>query len=149
MKARWVLLAGSLLVATMTVGISGVASADPENKCKDSMLKGLYVFTATGYGNVDPGPPQPQAIVELIRFNGDGTVDVPGGRINVNGTIFPTGGTGIYTTPTAVDRGCETTLTFSLGPILYMFIPPDAKTLQVILTNLNAVLQGPATKVSN
>ena len=67
----------------------------------------------------------------------------------MNGAIFTTGGTGTYTTPAPLDKGCEATLTFSLGPILYMFIPPDAKTLQVILTNLNAVLQGPATKVSN
>jgi hypothetical protein len=149
MKARWVLLAGSLLVTGMTSGVSGVASADSRLKCKDSMLDGLYVFTATGYGNVDPGPPQPQAIVELIRFNGDGTVDVPGGRVSVNGAIFTTGGTGTYTTPTPVDRGCETSLTFSLGPILYIFIPPDAKTLQMILTNPNTVFQGSATKVSN
>ena len=113
------------------------------------MLDGLYVFTATGFSNVSPGPPQPQAIVELIRFNGDGTVDVPGGRVSVNGTIFPTGGTGTYTTPTPVDKGCEATLTFPLGPILYMFIPPDAKTLQMMLINPNNVFQGPATKVSN
>ena len=133
MKARRALLAASLLVTAMTSGISGVASADPRHKCKDSMLDGLYVFTANGFGNVNPGPPEPQAIVELIRFNGDGTVEVPGGRVNVNGAIFPTVSTGTYTPPTAVDRGCETTLTFSPNPVvLYIFIPPDARTLYIL-----------------
>ena len=66
----------------------------------------------------------------------------------MNGAIFTTGGTGTYTTPTPVDRGCETTLTFSLGPILYIFIPPDARDIQVIRTDPNTVFQGTATKVS-
>jgi hypothetical protein len=146
MKARWAFLVGSLLVTAMTLGVSGVASAD---KCKDSTLHGLYVFTATGFGSVNPGPPQPQAIVEVIRFNGDGSVDVPGGRISLNGAIFPTLGTGIYTTPTPLDKGCESTLTFSQGAVLYIFIPPGAETLQMILTNSNNVFQGPATRVAN
>jgi hypothetical protein len=148
LKARWVLLAGSVLVTAMILGMTGVAPADAGIKCQDSMLNGLYVFTATGSTNVSPGPPQPIGIVELIRFHGDGTVDVPGGRVNVNGAIFPTVGTGTYTTPTPVDQGCETALTFSQGVVLYIFIPPDAKTLQMIRTNPNNLLQGPATKVA-
>jgi hypothetical protein len=53
-------------------------------------------------------------IVELIRFNGDGTVDVPGGRISVNGSIFPTVATETYTIAslTAPNKGCEGSLTF-------------------------------------
>jgi hypothetical protein len=151
MKRRGVLSTASFLVAAMILGVAGVAPADPEHKCRDSMLNGLYVFTASGFGNVSPGPPQPQAIVELIRFNGDGTVDVPGGRISVNGLIFPTISTGTYTTLTPVDTGCESTLTFdSPGhPALYIFIPSHANTLQMILINPNTVFQGSATKVSN
>jgi hypothetical protein len=87
----------------MILAVAGVAPADPGHRCRESILNGLYVFTASGFGNVSPGPPQPQAIVELIRFNGDGTVDVPGGRVSVNGLIFPTISTGTYTTPTPVD----------------------------------------------
>jgi hypothetical protein len=88
---------------------------------------------------VSPGPPQPQAIVELIRFNGDGTADVPGGRISLNGQILTTTSTGTYTTPTPVDKGCESTLTFDSpgNPALYIFIPPQAETLQMILINSN------------
>lgn len=151
MKRRGVLSAASFLVTAMILGVTGVAPADPEHKCRDSMLNGLYVFTASGFGNVSPGPPQPQAIVELIRFNGDGTVDVPGGRISVNGLIFPTISTGTYTTPTPVDTGCESTLTFDSpgNPALYIFIPSHANALQMILINPNTVFQGSATKVSH
>ena len=99
MKGRGMLVVGSLLITAMILGMAGAAPADPGQRCKDSMLDGLYVFTATGFSNVSPGPPQPQAIVELIRFNGDGTLNVPGGRVSVNGAIFTTGGTGTYTTP--------------------------------------------------
>jgi hypothetical protein len=151
MKQRAVLLAGSVLVTAMILALASVAPADAGDKCKDSVLDGLYVFTASGFGNVSPGPPQPQAIVELIRFNGDGTVNVPGGRISVNGTIFTTISTGTYTDPTPVDTGCESILTFASpgNPTLYIFIPRDAKTLQMILINTNTVFQGTATKVSN
>jgi hypothetical protein len=89
--------------------------------------------------------------VHLIRFNGDGTVDVPGGRTSVNGAIFPTISTGTYTTPTPVDTGCESILTFDSpgNPTLYIFIARDAKTLQMTLTNPNTLFQGNATKVSH
>lgn len=55
------------------------------------------------------------------------------------------------TTPTPVDKGCESTLTFDSpgNPALYIFIPPHANTLQMILINPNTVFQGSATKVSN
>lgn len=68
----------------MILGMAGLAPADPEHKCRDSMLNGLYVFTASGFGNVSPGPPQPQAIVELVRFSGDETAR-PGVSLSVNG----------------------------------------------------------------
>jgi len=150
MTRRDALLVGIVLVTATILGVAGVASADPGHKCKDSMLDGLYVFTASGFGSVNPGPPQPQAIIELIRFNGDGTLEVPGGRISVNGAVFPTVSTGTYTTPTPLDKGCESTITFSAGQELYMFIPPDTRTLQMLLiTPTNAVFQGPATKVAH
>lgn len=95
------------------------------------------------------GVPQPKAIVELIRFNGDGTADVPGGRVSINGSINPTGGTGTCTEPTAVDKGCEAILTFASGPTWYMFIPPDGKDIQALQTNPNTVFRGTMTKVSH
>ena len=148
MNGRWAMLAGSLLVIAMTLGMAGVAPADP--KCTDRTLDGFYVFTAQGWANVNPGPPLPVAIVEQIRFNGDGTVDVPGGRVAFNGLIFPTISTGTCTigSLTPPNKGCEGILTFP-GPInLYMFIPPDAENIQLIRTDANNVFQGTATKVS-
>ncbi len=80
----------------MTFGVSGIAPADAGDKCADATLDGFYVFTASGFSIVS-GVPQPIAIVEQIRFNGDGTADVPGGRVSVNGSVFPTLGPGTYT----------------------------------------------------
>ena len=149
MKARWALLAGSLLVAAMTFGISGIAPADAGEKCTDATLDGFYVFTASGFLIVG-GVPQPTAIVEQIRFNGDGTADVPGGRASLNGSVFTTLGPGTYTigSLTPPNKGCEGILTFP-GPInLYMFIPPDAHDIQLILTDTGSVFRGTATRVS-
>ena len=147
MKARWVLLAGSLLVIAMTLGIAGVASADGP-KCTLAFLDGFYVLTANGFTIVGDVA-QPVAIVEQIRFNGDGTADVPGGRVSVNGSVFPTTGTGTYTisTLTSPNRGCEGSLTFP-GVNLYMFIPPHTRDIQLIQTDPNTVFQGTATRVS-
>ena len=148
MKSRWVLLAGCLMVAAMTLGVSGIASADRRDRCTDAALDGFYVFTASGFDIVS-GVSQPIAIVELIRFNGDGTVDVPGGRVSVNGSIFPTIATGSYTIASlaAPNKGCEGSLTFH-GVQLYMFIPPDALHIQLIRTDPGSVFRGTATKVS-
>src|SRR5262249_44315149 len=147
MNARWAVATRSLLVVAVISAVTSVASADP--KCSDATLDGLYVFTATGGTSVNPGPPQPKAIVEIIRFNGDGTADVPGGRVSINGSVSTTIGTGTYTSPTPVDDGCEAILTFASGPTHYMFIPPKAKDLRFIQVNPNNVFQGTATKVSD
>jgi len=148
MKAHGIVRAMSWLVVAMILGTSSVARVDAEPKCRDARLDGLYVFTASGFTSVNPGPPLPIAIVELIRFNGDGTVNVPGGRVAVNGAIFPTVGTGTYTSPTPVDTGCEATVTFAEGPSLYMFIPPNAKDIRMIMVTPNNVFQGTATQIS-
>jgi hypothetical protein len=147
MDGRRLLLEGGSLVAALILGVSTVpAHAEPH--CTDATLDGLYVFTARGF-NIVGGVPQPKAIVELIRFNGHGTVDVPGGRASVNGTVFPTAGKGTYTTPTPVDKGCEATISFVDGPTHYLFIPPHADEIQVIQINSNTVFQGTATRVTH
>jgi hypothetical protein len=132
----------------MTSGIAGVAPADGP-KCTPASLDGLYIFTASGFTIVG-GVAQPVAIVEQIRFNGDGTADVPGGRVSVNGNVFTTAGTGTYTISAlaAPNRACQGSLAFP-GVNLYMFIPPDARDIQAIRTDPNTVFQGTATKVSH
>ena len=151
MKRRSMLLTRSLLLAAMALGLTGIASVSAGEKCKDSMLRGLYVFTATGSTGVSPGPATPIAIIELIRFYGDGTADTVGGRVSVGGAVFPAASPGSYTPPTPVDIGCESVLAFSAppNPSLYLFIPPDAKILQAMLITGSSVFQGPITKVSD
>ena len=153
MTGRRMLLAASLLVTAMVLGPSDVALAN--DKCLVNTLHGLYVFSATGF--IIPAAPasaQPKAIVELIRFNGDGSLDVPGATRSLNGVItqIPGGGTGSYTLATLVpaDRGCVGTLTFlPSGPHFDLFLPLDGKEIWMIQTDANNVFQGTATKLSN
>jgi hypothetical protein len=70
------------------LAVPGIARAgDDDNGCSDSTLRGLYVFSASGFNILTGGVVQPKAIVELIRFNGDGTLVVPAATVSINGTI--------------------------------------------------------------
>jgi hypothetical protein len=147
------LLAAALLVTAMVLGPSDVVLAN--DKCLVNTLHGLYVFSATGF--IIPAAPasaQPKAIVELIRFNGDGSLDVPGATRSLNGVItqVPGGGTGSYTLATLVpaDRGCVGTLTFlPSGPHFDLFLPLDGKEIWMIQTDAGNVFQGTASKLAN
>ena len=152
MRTRRGLTALALLAAAIASGESGVALAAPGNKCPATTLNGLYVFSATGFTTATD-PAQPKAIVEWIRFNGDGTLDVPGATRSLNGVIaqIPPGGTGSYTIADLVppDGGCMGTLTFlPSGPHFNLFIPPKAAEIWMIQTDANNVFQGTATRVS-
>ena len=153
MTGRRMLLAVALLAAAMGLGLSDVALAN--DKCLVNTLRGLYVFSATGFIiPVAPASAQPKAVVEFIRFNGDGTLDVPGATASLNGAIIqvPGGGTGSYTLATLVpaDRGCVGTLTFlPAGPHFDLFLPLDGKEIRMIQTDANNVFQGTATKLAN
>ena len=64
-------------VATALALTFGAAAADPEpRECSLATLVGRYVFTANGF-SAATGTWQPKAIVEIIQFNGDGTLSVP------------------------------------------------------------------------
>jgi hypothetical protein len=132
-----------VIAATMVLGVSGVALAD--NDCTLKTLRGSFVFAAKGY-TIVAGVAQPKAIVEVINFNGDGTLSVPGATLSVNGVIVrtPPGGIGSYT----VEAGCSGTITFD-GPLFDMFISPDGKKIWMIQTNPETVFQGTATRVGN
>jgi hypothetical protein len=133
----------SLVAAAMALGVSGVALAD--NDCSLKTLRGSYVFAANGY-NIVSGVAQPKTIVEVIDFNGDGTLSVPAATRSVNGVIArtPPGGTGSYT----VDTGCKGTIAFDGGPSFDIFISPKGRTLWMIQTNSDTVFQGTATRIS-
>ena len=130
----------------LSLCISGVARADDDGQeCRVQKLNGLYVFSATGYTFVS-GAPQPKAIVELIRFNGDGTVVSPGSTRSINGVIARStpGGTGTYT----LDADCRGTLAFHEGPAFDIFASPKGEDVWMIQTNPNNVFQGNVTRVS-
>jgi hypothetical protein len=133
----------SLGAAALMVGLSGVALAD--NDCTLKTLRGSYVFAASGY-NLVSGVAQPKTIVEVIDFNGDGTLSVPAATRSVNGVIArtPPGGTGSYT----VNLGCQGTIAFTSGPSFDIFISPKGEMLWMVQTNSDTVFKGTATRVS-
>lgn len=135
----------TLVAATMALGLSGIALAD--NDCTLKTLRGSYVFAAKGYNIGATGIAQPKAIIEVINFNGDGTLSVPAATRSVNGVIArsPAGGTGSYT----ADSSCTGTIAFAGGPSFDIFISPNGEMLWMIQTNPDTVFQGTATRVGN
>ena len=138
----------SLVLAAIALGISSVALADDDEAigCSARTLKGLYIFAATGYSIPVSGPAQPKAVVEMIRFAGDGNLFVPAATRSINGVIArsqPGGGT--YT----VAANCTGTLAFGPpGPGFDIFVEPSGGTLYMIQTDSGNVLQGTVERVS-
>ena len=134
--------------AALSLTVSGAALAnDDAPACREQKLNGLYVFSATGYVIVN-GVTQPKAIVELIRFNGDGTLSVPGATRSANGVITQAtpGGTGTYT----LGADCRGSLAFSGGgPTFDIFASPKGEDMWMIQTNPNNIFQGNVTRVSH
>jgi hypothetical protein len=134
------------VAAVPLLGVPGVALADHSgNDCTLNTLRGTYVFAARGF-NIVAGAAQPKAIIEVIDFNGDGTLSVPAATRSVNGVIGRSdpGGTGCYT----VEAGCTGTLAFDGGPSFDIFPSPEGEDLWMIQTNSDTVFQGAATRLS-
>lgn len=117
------------LIGSMALGTSATAqpaTADMRD-CSVSTLKGLYLWTWDGYQNFG-GNPVPKAIMEGVRFNGDGTTVNLFGTVNIGGTmvIDVTGGVGTYTV------AADCTGTFSAGPSFKLYVGPGGK--QIWLT---------------
>ena len=111
--------------------------------CTERTLRGSYVFSASGF-NIVGGVQQPKAIVEVIVFNGDGTLDVPAATVSLNGVIIRSlHSVGTYT----VEDNCSGTITFN-GPTYDMFLSKDGDDISMIQTNPNTVFQGLATRTS-
>jgi hypothetical protein len=114
-----------------------------ERACTVQTLRGSYVFSASGF-NIVGGVQQPKAIVEVIAFNGDGTLDVLAATVSLNGVIIrslPSAGT--YT----MEDNCSGTITLN-GPTFDMFLSKDGDDISMIQTNPNTVFQGLATRTS-
>jgi hypothetical protein len=115
---------------------------DQDAVCTVRTLRGSYVFSATGF-NIVGGVQQPKAIVEVIAFNGDGTLDVAAATVSLNGVIvrsLPSVGT--YT----VEDDCRGTITLN-GPTFDMFLSKRGDAISMIQTNPNTVFQGLATRM--
>lgn len=115
------------LAATMVVGTSATARPEPDpHGCSVGMLRGLYLWTFDGYANLG-GNLVPKAVMQGLRFNGDGTTFNPFGTVNIGGTfVFDvTGGPGTYT----VAADCTGTLTPGPGisPTFNIYVGPGAQ----------------------
>lgn len=113
------------------------------DRCDANALRGTYVFSASGF-NIVAGVAQPKAIVEVVEFNGDGTLSVPTATVSINGVILHSPpGIGTYT----VADDCSGTIQFA-GPSFDIVVSQDREVIWMIQTNAASVFQGTATRSS-
>ena len=141
-------LMSAVLALAGGLALQSVASADEDIatvECSLSTLRGVYMFHASGYDIVN-GAAQPKAIIETLVFDGLGNVTTPAVSLSLNGTIIqpPEGAPAIYT----VDADCTGTLTFGDGKMFDLQVRPNGKTINMLQTNPNSVLQGTVEKVA-
>ena len=149
----------TMLTATLPLilCLPGIAAADVTNKCRDDILQGQYVFAASGFTRPPasgPGTPwAPKAILEVLHFNGDGTLSTPAVTLanpfGDTGNILqpPSGANGVY----VINADCSGTVHFlDANDVMYKIYvdPPQGDTIWMIQTNpINNVLQGSAKRV--
>ena len=140
--------------AAMVLAASGVARAhddeDDRKGCSVATLDQLYLFTASGFNNIGTAV-QPKAIVELITFNGDGTITGGKTTVSLNGTILHSNNTpGTYT----LDRDCTGHVEFRDGganPEFDLYVAFKGSQIQMIQTKQTVgapVFQGAAERIS-
>ena len=136
------------LVATMTLGTSATAGpAADVQVCSVGTLRGSYVWTWDGYAPIGENL-VPKAIMEGIRFNGDGTTLNTFGTVNIGGTIIfdVTGAVGTYT----VAADCTGTISITDGPSFNMYVGPGAQQLwitQIVGAGATGLGVGTATRL--
>lgn len=132
------------LAASFAMQPIASATEDDVVSCSARTLRGVYEFSASGF-NIVNGAALPKAIIETLVFDGRGGVLTPAVSLSINGTIIqpPQGNPGTYT----VDADCTGTLTFADGPMFDLHIAPYGKSVKMLQTNPNTVMQGTAQKV--
>jgi len=142
-----------LLAVAVTLGTTHAAQANGKD-CDVDTLRGLYLFSASGFNIAATGEHIPKVIAEFIRFNGDGTLTVPGGTVIIGGVKLPPPppgppAIGTYT----LGDDCIGTLTFN--PLLKfdIFVFPKGDELVMVQTAQPPalglpVLQGSVVRVS-
>lgn len=145
MKFDSMLMSAAVALAA-GLAIPPVASATEDDivTCSARTLRGVYYFHASGY-NIVNGAALPKAIIETIVLDGRGGVVTPLVALSVNGFIVqpPQGNPGVYT----VEADCTGLLTFADGPMFRLQIRPGGRTLNMLQTNPNTVMQGSAERV--
>ena len=122
------------LAATMVPGTTTTARAAADAHCDARMLRGLYLWSFDGYQNFGWNF-VPKAVMQGLRFNGDGTTFNPFGTVNIGGTITidATGGVGTYT----VAPDCTGTLSITNGPTFNIYVGPGAQQVWTLETSPN------------
>jgi hypothetical protein len=142
-----------------------LADAVPSGACrsrlreirKNDILKGQYVFTASGFTrapNSGPGTPWvPKAILEVLQFNGDGTLTTPAVTVanpfgDLGNVLQPAAGApGVY----SINDDCSGTVHFlDAGNVMFKIRvdTPRGDAIWMIQTNpANNVFQGSAKRV--
>jgi hypothetical protein len=122
------------LAAAVALGPGTSATAGPApdpHGCSVGMLRGSYLWTFDAYDNLD-GNFVPVAVMQGLRFNGDGTTLNTFGTVNIGGTIIfdVTGAVGTYT----VAPDCTGTLSPSPGvaPTFNIYVGPGAQQVWTI-----------------
>jgi hypothetical protein len=146
------------VVVAIVLALPVLATAEPgKKKCKDDSLKGQYVLSASGFtrppGSLPNTPWVPKAIIEVLHFNGDGTLTTPGVAIANpfgdlgNVVLPPAGAPGTY----SINDDCSGSVEFlDANHVMWkMFVDsPEGHTVWMIQTNPgNNVIQGMAKRV--
>jgi hypothetical protein len=142
--------------------LPGIATATGHHKCQDRLLKGQYVFTASGFtrapGSLPGTPWVPKAIIEVLQFNGDGTLTTPAVTVanpfGDSGNVIqpPTGGApGVYSIDDDIlGSTCSGTVQFldASNVTFKIYVAPGGDSLWMIQSNpANNVFQGSAKRV--
>jgi hypothetical protein len=146
----------TLAVSAFAAAMSGGVAAQATNKCDAGMLKGRYVFTATGFTRAPTSTPgaawAPKAILEVLVFNGDGSLTTPAVTVanpfgDSGAILSPPGAPGAY----IVNDDCTGRIHFfdATGVMFNIYLePPRGDTIWLIQTNpVNNVFQGSAKRV--
>ena len=152
------MLQGLILPVLIGASAAALAAPGPTSRCRDDILRGTYVFTASGFTrpvNSAPGAPWvPKAIVEVLQFNGDSTLSTSAVTVanpfgDLGTILHPPGGgaPGSY----SINADCSGIVQFfdANNTTFQIYVePPQGDTIWMIQSNpLNNVFQGSATRV--
>jgi hypothetical protein len=145
------LRAWALATLCLSAPLASLAQPVP---CRVDQLRGLYLFSATGYTRANQEAPWvPKAILELLRINGDGTLTTPWVTVanpfgNTGLIVDRVGNPGTY----SVNDDCTGLMQFADGNIFRLYVSPRGDEFWMIQTtglggSLN-VFQGKVARVA-